>query len=169
MQTQRADLSSFCLEGALGQLISGNSFLLICVLILVGSPQAEGVTEHPTAAAVRPLGVTGRGSVLLSPCVCFLRNPLGCLSRGRAFLHLYLPSALRCLTYSPLEGLIQQLISLITPAVGSIEARQALGMDASTPATLRRPCCTELPLAYWPGLGATDSLPSLLRSPGPSD
>lgn len=37
---------------------------------------------------------------------------------------------------------IQQLTSLTTPAVGNIEARQALGMDASTPAAFHFPCCT---------------------------
>lgn len=60
----RVDLSSSCLEGALGQLISGNSFLLICVPILAGSQQSEGAGWQ---LLVRPLGVSGKSSVLLSP------------------------------------------------------------------------------------------------------
>ena len=111
-QTQRRLIFTCCLRAALGQLISGNSSLLISVLISAGSqPLWEGwVTKQTTATAG---GTPGCWAVQLS---CRL---------------LYLTSALRCLTQIlPWAG-TQQSISLTTLAVGGMEARQALGMDAS--------------------------------------
>lgn len=82
----------------------GNSFLATAFSLSFFRSQlvlrrGEG-NSTAEALLVRPLGVTVRGPVLLSLSWLLLKFR-GLLSKGRAFLHFYLTSALRCLTHTP--------------------------------------------------------------------